>query len=96
MLDTNTVSHLIKAHPAASRRLVSTSMAFLCVSIITKDELLFGLVKRPDAKRLHLVVRELLRLLRRNPQRLPEKVIRNRRAVLNLGLLSFAVFVGMQ
>lgn len=61
MLDTNTVSHLIKEHPAVSRRLVSTPMAFLCVSAITKGELLFGLAKRPDAKRLHLAVRELLR-----------------------------------
>ena len=61
MLDTNTVSHLIKEHPAVSRRLVSTSMAFLCVSTITKGELLFGLAKRPDTKRLHLAVRELLR-----------------------------------
>ena len=53
MLDTNTVSHLIKEHPAISRHLVSTPMAFLCVSAITKGELLFGLAKRPDAKRLH-------------------------------------------
>ncbi|MDN5936778.1 MAG: type II toxin-antitoxin system VapC family toxin [Nitrosospira sp.] len=61
MLDTNTVSHLIKAHPAVARRVVATPMAFLCVSAITKGELLFGLAKRPDTKRLHLAVRELLR-----------------------------------
>lgn len=61
MLDTNTVSHLIKAHPAVARRVVAAPMAFLCVSAITKGELLFGLAKRPDTKRLHLAVRELLR-----------------------------------
>lgn len=61
MFDTNTVSHLIKEHPAVARRVVATSMTFLCVSAITKGELLFGLAKRPDAKRLHLAVRELLR-----------------------------------
>jgi tRNA(fMet)-specific endonuclease VapC len=61
MLDTNTVSHLIKAHPAVSRRLVITPMASLCISAIIKGELIFGLAKRPDAKRLHLAVRELLR-----------------------------------
>lgn len=61
MLDTNTVSHLIKEHPAVARRVVATPMTFLCVSAITKGELLFGLAKRPDAKRLHLAVRELLR-----------------------------------
>jgi len=61
MLDTNTVSHLIKAHPAVARRVVAAPMASLCVSAITEGELLFGLAKRPDAQRLHLAVRELLR-----------------------------------
>jgi len=61
MLDTNTVSHLIKAHPAVARRVVAAPMASLCVSAITEGELLFGLAKRPDAKQLHLAVRELLR-----------------------------------
>jgi tRNA(fMet)-specific endonuclease VapC len=61
MLDTNTVSHLIKAHPAVAQRVVAAPMASLCISAITAGELLFGLAKRPDAKRLHLAVRELLR-----------------------------------
>jgi tRNA(fMet)-specific endonuclease VapC len=61
MLDTNTVSHLVKAHPAVTRRVVDQPMASLCISAITEGELLFGLAKRPDATRLHLVVRELLR-----------------------------------
>ncbi|PKU21536.1 type II toxin-antitoxin system VapC family toxin [Telmatospirillum siberiense] len=61
MLDTNMISHLIKAHPAVARRVVAEPMASLCISAITEGELLFGLAKRPDAKRLHGVVRELLR-----------------------------------
>lgn len=61
MLDTNTVSHLIKAHPAVGRRVVASPMASLCISAITEGELLFGLAKRPEAKRLHLAVREFLR-----------------------------------
>lgn len=61
MLDTNMVSHLIKAHPAVIRRVVATPMAALCISAITEGELLFGLARRPDAKRLQLAVRELLR-----------------------------------
>ena len=61
MLDTNTVSQLLKQHPAVSRRVVTASMASLCISSITEGELLFGLAKRPDAKRLHLAVREFLR-----------------------------------
>ncbi len=61
MLDTNTVSHLIKGHSAVMRRVVAVPMASLCISAITKGELLFGLAKRPDAKRLHNAVQELLR-----------------------------------
>ncbi len=61
MLDTNTLSHLLKEHPAVARRVVSVPMASLCMSAITEGELLFGLAKRPAAKKLHLAVRELLR-----------------------------------
>ena len=61
MLDTNTVSHLIRAHPGVARRVVAAPMACLCISAITDGELLFGLAKRPDAKRLHLAVCELRR-----------------------------------
>lgn len=61
MLDTNTVSHLIKAHPAIARHMVAVPMASLCISAITEGELLFGLAKRPEAKRLHIVVQEFLR-----------------------------------
>jgi tRNA(fMet)-specific endonuclease VapC len=61
MLDTNTVSHLIKEHPAVARRVVAVPIASLCISSITEGELFFGLVKRPDAKRLHIAVREFLR-----------------------------------
>ena len=60
MLDTNTVSHLIKAHPAVARRVVAAPMASLCISVVTEGELLFGLAKRPDATRLQLVVRQFL------------------------------------
>lgn len=61
MLDTNTVSHLIKAHPAVARRIVATPMASLCISSITEGELRFGLAKRPAAKQLHRLVGEFLR-----------------------------------
>ncbi len=61
LLDTNTISQLIRAHPAVSRRVTATPMASLCMSAITQGELLFGLAKRPDATRLHRAVRELLR-----------------------------------
>ena len=60
MLDTNTVSQLLKAHPAVARRVVAAPMASLCISVVTECELLFGLAKRPDAKRLHVAVRQFL------------------------------------
>ncbi|MEO5332201.1 MAG: type II toxin-antitoxin system VapC family toxin [Magnetococcus sp. YQC-5] len=60
MLDTNTVSHLIKQHPAVTERVVTVPMASLCISSITKGELMFGLAKRPEAKRLRLIVKEFL------------------------------------
>lgn len=61
MLDTNTISHLLKEHPAVSKRIVAVPMASLCMSVITEGELLFGLAKRPLAKRLHLAVQEIQR-----------------------------------
>lgn len=63
MLDTNTVSHLLKKHPAVARRVVAVPITTLCISAITQGELLFGLAKRPDATALHEAVRELLRRL---------------------------------
>lgn len=61
MLDTNTVSHLLREHPAVVRRVLSAPITALCISAITEGELLFGLAKRPDAKRLHVAGREFLR-----------------------------------
>lgn len=61
MLDTNTVSHFLRSHPTVTERIVAVPMASLCISAITQGELLFGLVKRPSAKTLHIAVREFLR-----------------------------------
>jgi len=60
MLDTNTVSHLLKGHPLVARRVRELPMASLCLSAITGGELRFGLAKRPEAKHLHAAVEELL------------------------------------
>ncbi len=61
MLDTNTVSHLLKRHPAVTRRVVAVPITTVCISAITQGELLFGLARRPDATALHDAVREFLR-----------------------------------
>ena len=60
LLDTNTVSYLIKGNATVARRLVDTPMVSLCISSVTEGELRFGLAKRPHAKRLHILVREFL------------------------------------
>ena len=53
--DTNTVSQLLKANPAVARRVVAAPKASLCISVVTKCELLFGF-----AKRLQAAVRQFL------------------------------------
>ena len=60
MLDTNTVSQLIRGHPAVTARVVSAPMDSLCISAITEAELLFGLARRPKAVRLDGLVRGFL------------------------------------
>ena len=61
MLDTNTVSSLIKKNPVVSRRIASVPMERICLSVISEGELLYGLAKKPHAKSLHLVVQEFLK-----------------------------------
>lgn len=61
MLDTNTVSHLLRQHAAVVGHVIAVPMAALCISVITEGELLYGLAKRPDAKQLHLAVREFIK-----------------------------------
>lgn len=60
LLDTNTVSHLLRRHPAVVQRVVATPMAALCISAITESELRFGLARRPEATALHRLVDEFL------------------------------------
>lgn len=67
MLDTNTVSHLLKAHPLVAQRVIALPMSALCISAITEGELLFGLAKRPEAKPLQRAVHEFLRRVETQP-----------------------------
>jgi tRNA(fMet)-specific endonuclease VapC len=61
LLDTNTVSHLIKRHPQVTQRLLAVPMHTVCISAITVGELAFGLAKRPEATSLKAAVDEFLR-----------------------------------
>ncbi len=61
LLDTNTVSYIIKGNiPRVRERLVKTPMAQVAISVITEAELRFGVVRRPEATRLKVVVDEFL------------------------------------
>jgi tRNA(fMet)-specific endonuclease VapC len=61
LLDTNTVSYIIKGNrPRVRERLLRVIMAEVGVSVITEAELLFGLARRPDATKLKTLVDEFL------------------------------------
>ena len=61
MLDTNMASYIIKGEPAVVREhLLNVPMAMVCISSITEAELLRGVAKKPEAKRLPLAVKEFL------------------------------------
>lgn len=60
MLDTNTASYIIKGHPSIREKLRVIPMASICISAITEAELLRGVAKKPEARRLPVVVKELL------------------------------------
>ena len=61
MFDTNTASYIIKGEPVEIREhLLKVPMANVCISAITEAELLHGVAKKSQAKRLAVVVKEFL------------------------------------
>lgn len=68
MLDTDTVSYLIKGRaPEIENRLSSMMPAMVCISVMTRAELQYGLKRLPGNHRLHLVVRRFLGIVRTLP-----------------------------
>lgn len=67
LLDTNTVSYLIKRHPQVTQHLLAVPMHSVCISAITAGELAFGLAKRPEAVALKATVNEFLRRVEVRP-----------------------------
>lgn len=61
MLDTNTVSQLLRGNPAIVSEVQSVPMTALCISAITEAELQYGLAKRPHAHELRALVEEFLK-----------------------------------
>ncbi len=61
MLDTNIASYAIKGDlPTVRKQLLSMPMSQVCISAVTKAELLYGVTKRPNAKDLKTAVDEFL------------------------------------
>jgi len=65
MLDTNIVSYIIKGHaPNVEKELSNIPPEMACISVITRAELLYGLKKLPEPHRLHIAVRQFLKIIR--------------------------------
>jgi tRNA(fMet)-specific endonuclease VapC len=61
LLDTNTASYIIKGNiPLVRKRLAMVPMAQVAISVVTEAELLFGVIRRPEATRLKIAVEEFL------------------------------------
>jgi len=64
MLDTDTASYAIKGgHPDLDRRLASVPPEDLCISSVTRAELLYGVRRKPGAQRLARVVGQFLAIV---------------------------------
>ncbi|MGD0267556.1 MAG: type II toxin-antitoxin system VapC family toxin [Candidatus Sulfotelmatobacter sp.] len=62
LLDTNTVSYVIKGNfPHVRQRLMQVPIREVGISVITEAELRFGVARLPQATRLAIVVEEFLR-----------------------------------
>ena len=68
MLDTDTASHIIKGRsPGIEAKLVDILPSMVCISVMTRAELLYGLKRLPADHRLHLAVRQFLKIVRMLP-----------------------------
>ncbi|WP_237573906.1 type II toxin-antitoxin system VapC family toxin [Mycetohabitans sp. B7] len=64
-MGTDITSYLIKdKSPAIEAKLVSLVPATVCISVMTRAELLYGLKRLPLGHRLHLAVRQFLKIVR--------------------------------
>ena len=68
MLDTDTASYVIKGRaPQVEARLSAIEPSKICISMMTRAELLYGLKRLPPGHRLHLIVRQFLKIVRALP-----------------------------
>jgi tRNA(fMet)-specific endonuclease VapC len=65
MLDTDTASYVIKRRsPEIEAKLAAIDPNMVCISVMTRAELVYGLKKLPASHRLHVGVRQFLRIIR--------------------------------
>jgi len=65
MLDTDTASYVIKGHSSAvEAKLAAIPPDRVCLSAITRAELMYGLKRLPPQHRLHVGVRQFLKIVR--------------------------------
>jgi tRNA(fMet)-specific endonuclease VapC len=65
MLDTDTASYIIKGKsPQVEARLAALVPAMVSISVMTRAELMYGLKRLPAEHRLHLAVRQFLKIVR--------------------------------
>lgn len=61
MLDTDTAGYIIKrSDPTLDRRVASVALSDICISSVTRAELLYGVHRKPGAHHLARVVTEFL------------------------------------
>lgn len=65
MLDTDIASYIIKGrYPSVEARLSGIDPSLVCISAITRAELLYGLKRLQPTHRLHIGVRRFLKIVR--------------------------------
>lgn len=65
MLDTDIASYLIKGRsPGAEAKLMAIVPDRVCISAVTRAELMYGLKRLPAGHRLQLAVRQFLKIVR--------------------------------
>jgi tRNA(fMet)-specific endonuclease VapC len=65
MLDTDIASYIVKGRsPEIEARLSALDPSMVCVSAMTRAELMYGLKRLPPGHRLHIGVRQFLKIVR--------------------------------
>lgn len=63
MLDTNTVSYIVRSNPNTRQHIRTVDPEQLCISSLTEGELLYGIERRPEATALIRATRTALGLV---------------------------------